>query len=405
MTRLDEIDGRGQDQDSDFSDFFSLLQPIGRDTFYSRYWEKMPFLIRGRAEKSVRRVIDMIDIDTLIANSALRSTDLRAAKDHVTLPPRTLFPEGVADKQATLDAFMDGYSLIFDQIDRHVSALAAAMYAWETTLGQYVRANAFLTPRGFSGFHRHYDTHDVIVVQVYGNKTWDICDDPLPLPHEEQQSESRHWAKRANLIRQVDMAPGDLLYLPRGYVHAAEANDTDSLHISVSIRNLAMREVCLAALMAMIESFPEMRKGIVRGRIRTEDVRSVASDLPSRVDLRSALESLRIGFLGNRRSPENRLVRLQRTEMLTADSRLRIRDSIDKLLVRTGHSFVSIIDGRTKRFKAADSPAIDFAISSGEFRVEDIPAADSATRMSFAREMHCAGLVELCEVSQKHELA
>ncbi len=397
MSRLLEFDGRTQAEDTDFADLFALLAPIGREEFFNDYWEKTPFVIRGRAESSVRRVLDVADIDRVVGSRALRPTDLRAAKDHSTLGKAELFPEGVADKQAVLDAFRRGYSLIFDQVDRHLPPLAEALYAWESELGLQVRANAFLTPRASSGFHRHYDTHDVIVVQVHGRKTWDVCDSPLPLPHEEQQPQSSRWARDAELIARIEMTPGDLLYLPRGFVHAASADDTDSLHISVSIRNLALRDVCHSAIRELFEASPMWRKGFMPGRTRPESLQALLRSLPDDADLSAALDRIRTLFHSNRRKPENRLRRLQADAEITVDTRLRMKNTVSMHRQVLPDAIQLVADGRSARFDGSDAGVVAYACSAGEFRVNDLPCADAAGRIAIARRMHVTGIVDPVE--------
>lgn len=397
MSALLEFEGCAQAEDTDFADLFALLAPIGREEFFKDYWEKTPFVIRRRAESSVRRVLDVADIDRVVGSSALRPTDLRAAKDHSTLGMAELFPDGVADKQAVLDAFRRGYSLIFDQIDRHLPPLADALYAWETVLGLQVRANAFLTPRASAGFHRHYDTHDVIVVQVHGRKTWDVCNSPLPLPHEEQQRQSSRWARDAELIARIEMAPGDLLYLPRGFVHAASADDTDSLHISVSIRNLALRDVCHAAMRELFEVSPLWRKGVIPGRTSAESLQVLLRSLPDDVDLSAALGQIRALFLNNRRKPENRLRRLQADAEITTDTRLRIKNAASMHRQLMNDAIRLVADGRSARFEGNDADVVAYACAAGEFRVGDLPCADVVGQIAIARRMHVTGIVDPVE--------
>lgn len=304
--KLDEFDGGACSAPPDLHDLFDLLAPVGEQRFFSEYWEAKPFLIRNRA-RSLAGLVNIGAIDSIIGGHVLRPSDLRAARGHQQIAADELFANGVADKQMVLGAFQDGYTLIFDQIDRHLPALAEVLYAWESSLQLPVRSNAYLTPRSSSGFHRHFDTHDVIVVQICGTKTWEVCDAPLPLPHEEQQPQSSHYGGLASLISRVELAPGDVLYLPRGHVHAASANRTETLHLSVSIRNRALREVLSNALRTRLLACPESRRSYLFHRDNVDDIRRAISAALDGTDLRAAMEEAARSFHHRRSHPHRRL--------------------------------------------------------------------------------------------------
>ena len=118
-------------------------------------------------------------------------------------------------------------------------------------LGHPTQANA-ITPPNSRGFD-HYDVHDVFVLQAAGQKRWivhePVHDDPLP---------SQPWTEhRAAIIERVSGDPvidtvlsaGDALYLPRGWVHSAQALDTTSIHLTIGVSALT----CLDVVQAVVD--------------------------------------------------------------------------------------------------------------------------------------------------------
>jgi bifunctional lysine-specific demethylase and histidyl-hydroxylase NO66 len=69
-----------------------------------------------------------------------------------------------------------------------------------------VQANAYLTPPVAQGLNLHGDPHDVFAVQTHGVKRWVV----------EPPDEPR-W--------ELELRPGDVLYLPAGTRHAAQTID------------------------------------------------------------------------------------------------------------------------------------------------------------------------------------
>ena len=94
-------------------------------------------------------------------------------------------------------------------------------------LGHPVQVNAYVTPPQSRGFDAHYDVHDVFVVQVDGEKRWrvhqPVHDSPLrDQPWTDHRAAVEAAAQAPPLVDTV-LRPGDCLYLPRGYLHAATA--------------------------------------------------------------------------------------------------------------------------------------------------------------------------------------
>jgi mannose-6-phosphate isomerase-like protein (cupin superfamily) len=87
--------------------------------------------------------------------------------------------------------------------------------------GHPCQANAYLTPPGTQGFAVHSDSHDVFVFQTAGSKLWEV-----------------HGPDGAEEVR---LEPGVSMYLPTGTPHAARAQDTVSLHVTIGINQLTWR--------------------------------------------------------------------------------------------------------------------------------------------------------------------
>ena len=105
-------------------------------------------------------------------------------------------------------------------------------------LGHPVQANAYVTPPQSQGFSDHYDVHDVFVLQIAGEKRWRIHEPgpsrprcaTSPGPTARRRSSS---ARPTEPLIDVVLRPGDCLYLPRGFLHAATALGGVSTHLTL----------------------------------------------------------------------------------------------------------------------------------------------------------------------------
>ena len=148
-----------------------------------------------------------------------------------------------------------------------------------------MQANAYYTPRGSQGFAVHHDTHDVLVLQVAGEKRWLLYDPVLELPLKHQRYSSslgEHGEPTDDLV----LRAGDTLYLPRGWLHQAETSATDSLHLTIGIAAHTWLDAAKAALDASEDDLT-LRRGVEHWARPTASWTLLARELePERVEQR-----------------------------------------------------------------------------------------------------------------------
>jgi ribosomal protein L16 Arg81 hydroxylase len=107
-------------------------------------------------------------------------------------------------------------------------------------LGFPTQAYVYLAPSRAHGSPAHYDTHEVFALQVEGSKAWKVWGDVKRLPMRVSANEYdtqlvQQYARDHEPVLEVLLKPGDVLYIPRGFVHAAQAGDEGSVHVSIGV--------------------------------------------------------------------------------------------------------------------------------------------------------------------------
>jgi lysine-specific demethylase/histidyl-hydroxylase NO66 len=141
---------------------------------------------------------------------------------------------GVFDAAAIGKDFADGYSIVLESIHRYVRAIASLLHAIEVELNFATQVNAYFTPPQSQGFVAHYDDHDVLILQIRGSKIWHLYDGADVAPHEMVRQEPVAAAALPSPT-DVRLEAGDVLYLPRGRIHAAEATSELSVHLTLGL--------------------------------------------------------------------------------------------------------------------------------------------------------------------------
>jgi lysine-specific demethylase/histidyl-hydroxylase NO66 len=172
---------------------------------------------------------------------------LRVRDYTVDLPWRPVPFTGTADVERVVAEWERGATIVLQGLHLTRPAIGAFCRSLEAALGHPGQANAYYTPRAAQGLPVHHDTHDVFVLQVAGEKRWLVYEPALELPLKGQKYSAELGAPGPPVEDRV-LRPGDVLYLPRGWLHEALTSETDSLHLTIGVNVVTWLDAFKAAL-------------------------------------------------------------------------------------------------------------------------------------------------------------
>lgn len=132
-----------------------------------------------------------------------------------------------------MDRCSEGATLIVNGIERFWPALQELAVELTAITGEGVHINAYCSGRAVPGFKTHFDTHEVFVLQVAGQKLWHHSTMTFQYPLSTQHSST--FPAPTEQMRTLLLREGEMLYIPRGAWHRAEASYGPSLHLSVGV--------------------------------------------------------------------------------------------------------------------------------------------------------------------------
>ena len=239
-------------------------------------------------------------VDDLISVRGLRAPFLRIAKDGRTFADREFTTGGgvgasVSDQlndELVWRHFEAGATLVLQGLHRTHEPILRFTQALAADLGHPCQVNAYVTPPQNTGFADHFDVHDVFVVQVEGEKRWRIREPVWPLPLRDQtwdrHREAVAAAAESEPLDEFVVTPGDVLYLPRGFLHSATALGEVSIHLTIGVHAWTRHNVAdqlAAEALRSLTSDPAMRESLALG-IDVSDQGEYAEDIAA---VRSAL--------------------------------------------------------------------------------------------------------------------
>jgi bifunctional lysine-specific demethylase and histidyl-hydroxylase MINA len=232
------------------SSFREIISPISPEEFFGSIWDQRPIHISGSPEK-FQQVFSWQEFNHLLNMSKLWSDrSMKIVLDGQNLDfaeygrvgqTREGYQANMPDPEQTVELLRRGATLILDLIESLSPRVAAVSAALQTATGGVAVCNAYCSWRAHQGFMAHFDNTDVFALHIEGSKIWRVydgrADNAIDAPgHNYGSFTPEHHARaKGALLEEIEMKPGDVLYLPRGQYHEALACSDASLHLSFGI--------------------------------------------------------------------------------------------------------------------------------------------------------------------------
>jgi bifunctional lysine-specific demethylase and histidyl-hydroxylase NO66 len=394
---------------------------VDPDEFAGNYWGRVLLHSTAADLEAAGRIPGYTDllspdgVDELLSRRGLRAPFLRIAHEGKVLPRGQFTGSGgagaeVADQvldEKVLDRYAEGATLVLQGLHRLWPPLIDFAGALSAELAAPVGVNAYATPPANRGFATHYDTHDVFVLQVAGRKRWRVHEPVLPDPLERQASgrnlDEVDAFTDTPAVLDVVLAPGDSLYLPRGWLHSAAALGEQSLHLTLGVR--AMNRYSLVeALLDLAREEVAFRSGFPVGLDVTEPDQLAPHLQDTVAELRAWLEHVppdRIAeqlrpraWQATRAAPIRPLAQTSAMADLDADTVLAPRRGLHWRMTAGPDDAVTVhLVDREITMPAYCEPALRALLAGPSVRIGDLPQLSAADQLSFARRMLREALV------------
>jgi hypothetical protein len=379
--------------------FGRCLDPVDAETFFAEYWERRPLVLHRDEPGRFDELLSETDVERLVCSTAIRYPAFRLVREggQVDLgaytgdiswrPPFTR----TADVPRVLAEWEAGATIVLQALHVNWHPLAVFCRLLEGALDRALQANAYYTPRGSQGFAVHHDTHDVLVLQIVGEKRWLLYEPllELPLKHQRYSRElGRHGAPGDDLV----LRPGDTLYLPRGWLHQAETSTSDSLHVTIGITAYTWIDAVRDAL-GECEGELSYRRSVGSG-----DGDGLAGSIGEKLDPELVEQRRRRRLLGSRRPiREDGISQLRALEGLDAQSAVERRETVIADLEDTSHGLALVFEGKEVRFPAHAATELEACFEhDGPFRPAELPGQlDEEGRLVLVRRLVREGFLRV----------
>jgi Cupin superfamily protein. len=379
--------------------FDRIVHPIPFDEFLASYYEKRPLLIKRRDSSYYNDIVTVDQINAHLGQGHITYPGIRLIKDGEevdsadytdSVTTATGTTDGIVNKEKLFAHFYDGHTIILNWYERHSAGVLHLRHITERAFHANAHANLYITPRTSRGFGPHWDNHDVFILQFEGKKAWTVYDSPVLLPGRKRQFVDGEWNEVDPTLK-ATLEPGDLLYLPRGFVHEANATDEVSCHITLGIDTYTYADLALR-LLEQIDDDPWFRRSLPRSFKTGIDPQPFHQELArfiASVDLQTVTDGLYAEF-ASARLPDssNRLLDYIRLRDVNVATTLQRKPDLFFDVQCAGDEIVLHFNDKALRFPSSAGECMQSMLQDSSFQIGTLPGEmDTESKIALCRKL------------------
>ena len=392
-----------------------LLSPVDTESFTQSYLSKAPFRIGQRDSSYYSDLFSEESLEYALYAGCKTSRSVEQLRSNER-------SQWVTNYQAAVEAYRKGASLRIDAIQRFSRELSVFCGNLQQDFSCPVNINLYLTPAEKQALSRHYDTHDVFVLQIHGKKRWRLFDSEVAVPLEYLpaiRGEGRRRSRSGRLEKKKDVSAkhtcklvdefilesGDLLYLPRGFWHEAEAVAGHvSCHLTVGIQSYTYLDLLTVALAQMATQEPRLREALPFGFVTQKDAHTqvreqlqpILEGLPSLISPEAALAEVAEVFSSNQTPLHAGLLQpFDDRSAVDINSKVRVQDGNACTVSRENDQEIALNWGPiTMLLPDTFEPAFRFIAAAAEFSAHQLPGEITDTdRIALVQRLIAEGIL------------
>ena len=253
-----------------------LLNPVKKEDFLTLNWPLKPIFIQANQKKlaALQQIEQLRDLESVIA--------ARQLKVRACLPDYDDEYSSIhVGPEDALKAYRNNMTLVFDSMQKQNQTISQILQNIRRQLGLvtggaennlcHARSIVYATPAG-CGTRLHFDANINFIIQLQGSKIWRLAPNNS-VTHPTERFTAGSFEMSAALEKQcqaplidempddsleVDMQPGCVLFVPRGYWHETTTHE-DSLSLNFTFSQPSWADVFTKSLQEHLLQFPEWR--------------------------------------------------------------------------------------------------------------------------------------------------
>ncbi|MBW4891124.1 cupin domain-containing protein [Mucilaginibacter sp. HMF5004] len=395
----------------EFLNFKNLITPKTLNDFFANYWEKNYLIIKRDDRRFFDSILTKDDINAFLARKDIIYPFIRIIKDGHSLSKYEYIKASeepdynIIDTDKVFDVYNGGGTIAIQKAQLSISKLSDFCDSIEYETDISTNANVYVTQKNTSGFNTHYDTHDIFILQIDGKKTWRLYDSLLDLPLSSQIISDEESKKYKDVVPaiEIELLPGDMIYIPRGFVHDTFTTDNSSIHITLGVFPYT-RVDFIKKILLKAEQEKEFRK-FLPTKFSTDEEKEYfiknfklyIKNFIDEISFEDLLNSFDNNFLATRYpNNKNRFANSSQIVNMSLRSIIKLRDNVSYKYISNSNSLAILFYDKEITFPLYLKETIDSILQTKQLSVTELRGPiDNNSKMLIAKRMVLSGLLEI----------
>jgi ribosomal protein L16 Arg81 hydroxylase len=215
------------------STYQELIAPLGKSEFLDLLHNRK---LTYRAVSNENRYAGLLDWNTmrgLIEQGVIPPSKFRVTWKRKPVNSHLYLQYGKVNAGNFGRLIEQGVSVVTDPVESYIPPLDTLCRDIASHIGEGTGADVIMTAGTGGALNLHYDSFDLIVLQLAGSKRWTIYGQPVTDPVKDMPEPQ---PPRTEPLFDRDLRPGDFLFMPAGFWHLCENGPGLSLHVAILIK-------------------------------------------------------------------------------------------------------------------------------------------------------------------------
>jgi ribosomal protein L16 Arg81 hydroxylase len=252
---------------------------VEKEAFFSEITDRQAYLVRGAVSPTL---VSWANVNQALHAVTPTSPDVKVHRNGI-LPESEYLEDhsvvGVHKKRINRDALYgllrEGATLVLNRFDERFATLRELCAEVTEFTNAETLANGYVTFSTVGGFGMHWDTHDVLAIQLIGRKRWKVYEPTFSHPLLEQKSMHQRDEIPDTPTLDVVLEAGDMIYVPRGWWHNAIPIG-ETFHVAIGVHGPTMLDYISWLSQRVLRSKAAFRQSVRPGLEKSEEVKQVA---------------------------------------------------------------------------------------------------------------------------------
>jgi ribosomal protein L16 Arg81 hydroxylase len=209
-----------------------LVAPLAEGEFVTLLRQRKLTFLRGTDADRYSTLLNWEALKRIIESGDYSLEDICVTKERATVPSIFYLTNGKLDPVKLELLLARGASLIVTNLQKNVPPIASLCDNIKLRLPERILVGMIMTTGTGGALDLHYDSDDLIILQIEGTKRWQIYNPTVAYPVKELPKKLP--AKSAPIFDEF-LQPGDLLFVPSGNWHQCENGPGRSLHLGIGL--------------------------------------------------------------------------------------------------------------------------------------------------------------------------